>query len=253
MAKINWNLKPARLLSPGDYNTKLAKGIKRGYLTAGLVLAPHKTAGRGNVCTMATFCISPCLHESGHATYFSGIIDGRIRRTRLWFDDREWFLGQLEKDLEYWTRKSSKARMPLCVRLNVLSDISWENAAPWVFDDFPTITYYDYTKVYKRLGNTPTNYHLTFSWSGTNIVECRQALSSGFNVAVPFEVFPETFLGHSVVNGDETDLRFLDSSPRIVGLRAKGKARTDKSGFVVRPDMLREIELRNTYQKLTTV
>jgi hypothetical protein len=38
-----------------------------------------------------------------------------------------------------------------------------------------------------------------------------------------------------VINGDETDLRFLDAKGVIVGLRAKGKARKDTTGFVRTP------------------
>ena len=39
--------------------------------------------------------------------------------------------------------------------------------------------------------------------------------------------------GYNVVNGDNHDLRFLDKRNSIVGLKAKGKAKTDYSGFVL--------------------
>ena len=44
---------------------------------------------------------------------------------------------------------------------------------------------------------------------------------------------PETFLGKKVVDGDTNDLRFLDEKGIVVGLKAKGSAKKDTSGFVV--------------------
>jgi hypothetical protein len=44
---------------------------------------------------------------------------------------------------------------------------------------------------------------------------------------------PAKHLGWKVINGDETDLRFLDEKNVIVGLVAKGKAKKDTTGFVV--------------------
>ena len=38
----------------------------------------------------------------------------------------------------------------------------------------------------------------------------------------------------NVIDGDETDLRFLDMQNSIVALKAKGKAIKDNSGFVIR-------------------
>jgi len=55
------------------------------------------------------------------------------------------------------------------------------------------------------------------------------------NVAVVFrnKILPETYLGYKVINGDKTDLRFLDEKGVIVGLYAKGKATKDTTGFVI--------------------
>ena len=85
-------------------------------------------------------------------------------------------------------------------------------------------------------GPWPSNYHLTFSRSEANEADCRRVLEAGGNVAVVFGCpFPQTYLGATVINGDEHDLRHLD--PRggfIVGLTPKGrKAKRDASGFVV--------------------
>jgi hypothetical protein len=125
----------------------------------------------------------------------------------------------------------------------------WERVMPMVFTDFPGVQFYDYTKHFNRMdsylaGRLPTNYHLTFSWSGTNENECRYVLEHGGNVAVPFRVsyrgnnrkpLPATFLGSTVFDGDVTDLRFLDPTPTVVGLRAKGRAKHNASTFVINP------------------
>jgi hypothetical protein len=36
---------------------------------------------------------------------------------------------------------------------------------------------------------------------------------------------PKTYAGHTVFNGDDTDLRFLDPKGVVVGLKAKGEAK----------------------------
>ena len=56
----------------------------------------------------------------------------------------------------------------------------------------------------------------------------------GGNVAVVFRnQLPKTWKGFEVVNGDDTDLRFLDKRGVVVGLIEKGKAKKDESGFVL--------------------
>ena len=77
-----------------------------------------------------------------------------------------------------------------------------------------------------------SNYHLTFSAADGNDMDVRLAASSGMNVAAVFRTVPETYVGRTVVNGDETDLRFLDPKGVVIGLKAKGKAKKDTSNFV---------------------
>ena len=45
-------------------------------------------------------------------------------------------------------------------------------------------------------------------------------------------MYVETWKGFEVVNGDETDLRFLDKKGVVVGLIEKGRAKKDETGFV---------------------
>jgi hypothetical protein len=98
---------------------------------------------------------------------------------------------------------------------------------------FPTVQFYDYTKIQNRR-DLPANYHLTFSLAESNDEQARLAIANGMSVAVVFRTkdFPTTFMGLPVVNGDETDLRFLDDAGSIIALKAKGKARKDDTGFV---------------------
>jgi hypothetical protein len=121
--------------------------------------------------------------------------------------------------------------------LNTTSDISWEIHG--IFELFPAIQFYDYTKIKKRVikyltNQYPKNYHLTFSLNETNYNDSMEILKMGGNVAVVFRKdLPTTYKGYQVVNGDVSDLRFLDPNNSIVGLKAKGKAKTDMSGFVL--------------------
>ena len=122
----------------------------------------------------------------------------------------------------------------------VLSDIAWERIAPELFEMVPDCQFYDYTKASHRMFEQrqpgwPANYSLTFSRSEINGPEAVSVLRGGGNVAVVFrDGLPDNWNGAPVVNGDAHDLRFLDPvGGFVVGLKAKGKARRDSSGFVV--------------------
>jgi hypothetical protein len=99
----------------------------------------------------------------------------------------------------------------------------------------PDIQFYDYTKIKNRLSDKlPSNYHLTFSKSESNGDEIKDLLTTAFNIAVVFkDKLPKTYLGRDVVDGDISDLRFLEPKGVIVGLATKGNAKTDNTGFVV--------------------
>ena len=45
---------------------------------------------------------------------------------------------------------------------------------------------------------------------------------------------PAYFMGLPVLNGDESDLTFLAPKNTILGLYAKGKAKKDTSGFIIK-------------------
>lgn len=239
-----------KLLTDGTGNPKIAKANGIDYLTAVLHLAPSDRAGRGNVCPMADSCAIGCLNTAGRGGIAldehgeNGIQRARIRRTRLYFDDRAAFMALLVADIDKLRRRAAKAGLRPAVRPNGTSDIRWETVPcirdgipyPSLMHAFPDVQFYDYTKIPNRRG-IPANYHLTFSLSATNDRAAATALANGLNVAAVFAVkrgapLPATFAHRPVIDGDLSDHRFLDPAGVIVGLRAKGPAIRDTSGFV---------------------
>lgn len=213
-------------------NTKTAKSQDFGYLTYILHFAPSKLSGY-NVCPKASDgCIEVCLNVSGMGI-FSNVQEARKTRTLYYFNEREKFMVQLEREIFSAIRKAKKMGLKLAIRLNGTSDIP--TLAIAMAKKFPEVTFYDYTKIAKTFDKElPENYHLTFSKSEKNDSEVKEVLEKGFNVAVVFNELPKTFMGKKVIDGDKHDLRFLDPKGVVVGLVAKGKAKKDESGFVVR-------------------
>lgn len=225
-----------KLLTTQNYKT--TKGEKLGYLTGVLYLAPAKISGYEVCPGRSEGCTRACLYTAGMGA-FSNVQLARINKTKMFFEDRDTFLNQLRKDIKALVKKAKKLNMIPAVRLNGTSDIEWTRFT--LMKEFSDIQFYDYTKVLNRLRkDIPSNYHLTFSQHEKNSFEVITALNSGFNTAVVFSVkkgkeLPKEWNGFPVVDGDETDLRFLDpKGGYVVGLRAKGKARKDTAeGFVV--------------------
>ena len=219
-------------------NPKLMKGEKKGYLSFVLHLAPADLSGH-NTCPKATEgCKMACLNTAGRGGIFKKgestnvIQQARIRKTKMFYENRAEFLAQLESDIKAGVKQAEKQGLIPAFRLNGTSDISWEKYG--IIEKFPNVQFYDYTKIRGRKVSHLPNYHLTFSRAESNEMDARLAASSGMNVAVVFKKdLPATYFGKKVINGDDTDLRFLDERGVIVGLKAKGKAKKDASGFVV--------------------
>ena len=219
-----------KLLTTANYKT--VKGEKLGYLTGILYLAPAKISGYEVCPRRSAGCTEACLYTAGMGA-FSTVQQARIKKTKQFFEDRDNFLMQLRKDITALVRKAKKTNMTPAVRLNGTSDIEWTRFG--IMEEFPDVQFYDYTKVLNRLKQPiPKNYHITFSKSEDNEMDCRWALNLGFNVAVVFNKLPETYFARPVISGDETDVRFEDARGVIVGLTAKGKAKKDLNNFVVK-------------------
>ncbi len=232
------------------------------YWTFILHLAPARLSGF-NVCSMSTEgCRAACLNTAGRGGIMAGhgiltaadvangirntIQHARIRRTKLYFENRDQFMTALVCDIVKAIGKAKRAGYVPCFRLNGTSDIRWESVRDAtgrnVFDLFPEVQFYDYTKIPNRRG-VPANYSLTFSLADGNEAQAREALANGINVAVVFRdkatvgryIAADNYGASPIVCGDDTDLRFLD--PRgpyghVIALYAKGNAKQDSSGFV---------------------
>lgn len=221
-------------------------------------LSPANLSGYETCKYRTKECTLLCLNTAGRGgmTRSDGINyvqRARVRRTRLFFEHRETFLAMLVSEIEACIKYASRKGYKPCFRLNATSDITFERFEvirhgtrfKSVFYAFPEIQFYDYTK-YPRSGRATDipNYHLTFSLAETvaNRRNAQAWLDAGNNVAAVFEFhgrydspfnFPRAFLGKRTVNGDTSDLRFLDAASVVVALKAKGKARKSIGGFVI--------------------
>lgn len=209
------------------------KSLKR-YISKIQYLAPHTKSGY-NVCQHASIgCSSACLNLSGRGR-MNTVQQARIKRTKLFFENRLEYNRMLYKELESFVRSAEKQEKQPCVRLNGTSDLPWESLLPSIFD-YP-IRFYDYTKNFRRMlnfcqGELPKNYHLTFSRSEVNQNKCEKVLKEGGHVAVVFRSPRKEWMGYPTTDGDRHDLRFLDRNS-VVMLKPKAKAKKDETGFVI--------------------
>lgn len=242
---------PSTLLTI-DGNPKIIKGNKLGYMTAILHLSPADVAGVGNMCPHSTpGCRAACLNLAGRGgmlhkdTGTNTIQEARKRKTREFVANNSVFASRLIKEIEKFVAKAIRKGAIPCVRLNGTSDILWEHIkvdGKSIMEYFPNVQFYDYTKFPSRSFATKLpNYHITFSMAENNAAKAAIALNNSMNVAVVFHVkrgkpLPSTYdiggVPVPVIDGDDTDLRFLDPKGVVVGLRAKGKAKKDTTGFV---------------------
>jgi hypothetical protein len=234
--------KPKKLLSVSA-DSKTVKGEKLGYLTGILYLAPGDLSGREVCPKRSAGCTASCLGaHAGRVVFLPSVMKSRLAKTDWYFNERETFMAQVALDIMALVRKAEREGLTPVVRLNGSSDIPWERvpvaggAFPNIMALFPNVQFYDYTKRSNRR-DLPSNYHLTFSLAEDNDNDALEAFMNGMNIAAVFHAVPEffTLLGKvkiPVIDGDASDLRFLDEPHRIAGLKAKGGAKNDTSGFV---------------------
>ena len=219
-------------------NPKIQKGTKLGYLSFILHLAPATLSGKETCPKRTAGCTAACLNTAGRGGMFrkgenTNIIQqARIRKTRMFFEVRDAFMAALEADIKLGIRQAAKLGLTPVFRLNGTSDLAWEKYG--IIEKFPQVQFYDYTNVLGRKIAHLQNYHLTFSAADGNDADVAKAVSAGMNVAAVFDKLPSEYMGREVINADEHDLRFLDPKGVIAGLKAKGRAKKDTSGFVRR-------------------
>ena len=221
-------------------NPKIQKGTKLGYLSFILHLAPADLSGKETCPKRTAGCTAACLNTAGRGGMFKKgentnmIQKARIRKTVQFFFDRDQFMKDLYQDIVKAKKFADKQGLIPVFRLNGTSDLSWEkykvgSTGMNLFQLFPTTQFYDYTKVLGRKVAQYPNYHLTFSKADGNDADVAKALAQGMSVVAVYDEIPE-----GVPSADETDLRFLDPKGVMLGLKAKGRAKKDYSGFVIR-------------------
>ena len=231
-------------LGAEDSNPKIAKNKKQGVKSRGHNLAPSRSSGLYNTCAEASLgCIEACLNTAGNPIYLPNKLKARLNRTLAFFKCRSAYVALLCFEIESHEKKAKADNMISGIRLNTTSDIPFESVylsnGKTIFEMFPDTDFMDYTKIKKRMlkfcnGKMPANYHLTFSKSESNWESCLEVLNAGGNVAAVFDTLPERYFGFDVIDGDSHDWRPIDPIGVIVGLKAKGEAKADQSGFVIR-------------------
>ncbi len=206
-------------------NTKILKGREKGYIIYGMHLLP------GRLCARATKgCLAACLNTAGQGCY-RNVQEARAKKTKLFLRHTDAFLDMLRHEIRSRALSAARKGFTPAFRLNLTSDIPWETFG--IPQEFPKCQFYDYTKYHDR--HVPKNYHLTFSRSESSLnhKNAKLWLRRGGNVAVVFKNEPpQTYWGYRVHSGDNDDLRFLDPFG-VIALSAKGKAKSDTTGFVV--------------------
>ena len=220
-------------------NPKIQKGTERGYLSFILHLAPADLSGKETCPKRTAGCTAACLNTAGRGGMFKRgentnmIQKARIRKTQYFFEARDYFMQDLYADITKAIKFAERKGLTPVFRLNGTSDLSWEKYDVVegfnIFEMFPQVQFYDYTKVLGRKVAQYPNYHLTFSKADGNDADVAEALLQGMSVVAVYDKIPE-----GVPSADETDLRFLDPKGIMLGLKAKGPAKKDYSGFVIR-------------------
>jgi len=235
------NYKPVKnLLSKGSTNSKTAKNNIETYI---LYLSPEKQNSKGvNLCPKASKgCAAACLYTAGRGK-FTNVKASRINKSEYYISDKKTFINQLSKELVKIAAKSIKQNKKIAIRLNGTSDQDfialikkYNNLDLLNSDQFKNLVFYDYTAILGKIKKyINTNYKLTLSRKEDNESDILQALKLGGNVAAVFrDELPTTYKGFEVVDGDKSDLEMIYNKNVILGLKAKGDAKKDKSGFVI--------------------
>ena len=230
---------PAKLLSEGLTNAKTKKNSIKTFI---LYLAPYKQNDKGiNICPMASKgCAAACLYSAGRGK-FSNVQSSRINKTNYFIYNKELFIKQLASEIIRETAKAEKKGEKVAFRLNGTSDLDFvyllEKYAGLNIEDLhPTAIFYDYTKILGKVKKYKdhSNYFLTFSRAEDNESAAIAALNDGANVSIVFrDNLPNYWRGYKVIDGDTSDLVMLYNKNVVLGLKAKGDAKKETTGFVV--------------------
>ena len=223
---------PGSLLTSPDAQPKTGKSEVPTFT---VMMTPARHSGLANVCPAATSCADVCLSTAGKGG-MPVVQRSRLARTELLVSDPfAWGVLLAAETVAALGRHGA-----IALRLNCLSDVRWELAIPDALRALRAagVTLYDYSKYSPRLRGRLDGYSITYSaherMTDADVVALT---SAGLNVAMVFAVrrgqpLPATYLGVPVIDGDLSDYRPADPAGVVVGLRAKGAAIHDTSGFV---------------------
>jgi len=229
---------PKKLLSPGNTNAKTAKNEIKTFI---LYLMPYNQNSEGKqLCPHASKgCAAACLVSAGRGA-FSNVIKARVNKTELFIKNKLTFLDKLATEITQETAKAKRGGYRVAFRLNGTSDLDFVYMLKkYGFLDIETLqphaVLYDYTKNIQRAIRYKghPNYTVTFSRAEDNAVQTALAIKHGINVAAVFNEMSDTWHGVEVVDGDKSDLQMLKYNGVILGLKAKGAARKDLTGFTI--------------------
>lgn len=235
---------PAKLLSKGNTNAKTAKNNLDTFIlylapatqnSKGAELCPHRTAG----------CTAACLFTAGRGK-FGSVKGARINKTEYFLADPKTFLAQLALELIAINKRYQKQNKKAAIRLNGTTDRDFlyllGKKAGIVWQELTSLVFYDYTKTLKKAQRySGTGYVHAFSRSEDNEVQAIQYLNEGGIVAAVFaNDLPSHWKGFEVLDGDLRDDLMLEAVHQttsgkgvVLGLKAKGDAKKDTSGFVI--------------------
>ena len=249
-------LRVGSLLTMAESSPKLIKSDKVFSDTASSIHygAPHKVAAfnlvKINQCSHATDCAIVCLNTAGRGGT-SSVALSRICRSRFEYLLPELFSQQYRAELSRFVDR--------CDRRGVLPyhrpDGTTDRLPPWlraIVKDYPQVTFYGYTANPNRdrLSADLPNYSTVFSRKETarNHEHCAQVWARGVSLSVvvsedvkQYVMFsrnisprPE-WLNVRFVDYDRHDIRHpdFDGAQNIGLLTPKGKAKRDRSGFVI--------------------
>ena len=133
-----------KLLDTRGNNTKVKKSNEQAgsqYRFASMSLYPMHPICAG---AKAAGCMPTCLNFTGMAeVYPDTILTARQAKSDLWLNDPELFLEMLRRELHNFDKLCAKQGVIGVVRLNVYSDIPWEEYG--IPQEFPRLQFYDYT------------------------------------------------------------------------------------------------------------
>lgn len=244
--------------SPGDEPARmLAAIVEQGWrpTITGRVLTPDLTllsdllplARRLTVCPWSTpGCRRGCVIVTAGKGPTPTAVIGRLARWHLLVTDPLAAVTLTRHGIvETITHAGENHRW----RAGVADDVRWELVAPCLMDPVATpagpveVKAYAYTKAMPDVRpETPTGPRITYSatgegrrWTPASIEHA--VTVRGLRVAAALRVkrgadLPDTYGTAPVIDGDEDDDRYATPRGVLVGLRAKGDAIRDTTGFV---------------------